>query len=351
MDLDAIKSQIQGKEAKTDITDIEKKFKQEKQSEEEMSELKKAVLGKQEVQLRAPVESPMQKFLLGFYEAMTPITKPVARTLYKMSTSKQLDRYLMGAGIRMSVGQYVALTASGSILLGLISGVLTFLFAALLKQGVKSIVFGGAGLFGGMLLGMVIILNRPKSIAKKRANEIGKMIPFALREMATLVKAGISLNRVFEIIANGDYGALSDDFKMTVNDMRRGASTIDALKNMAYRTQSDAMKKVVANMIRAIKTGGNLSDLLTQIAQDVSFEMKMSIRDFVEKLNLVGTFYVVMGTVFPMLFSIMIAISKAQLPVFQTNIPMPVIYFVYFIIIPFFLYLFIFFIRMIEPKV
>ena len=72
-------------------------------------------------------------------------------------------------------------------------------------------------------------------------------------------------------------------------------------------------------ILRALKSGGNLSETITAIADDVSFELRMKVRDFTEKLNFISVIYIMIGVVGPVVMVILSAI--AQLPLLGANFP------------------------------
>ena len=67
-----------------------------------------------------------------------------------------------------------------------------------------------------------------------------------------------------------DYGELSEEFSRTINEIEEGTDTKLALRHMALRTQSKALRNSLIHVIRALRTGGNLSVIMNDIADDVS---------------------------------------------------------------------------------
>jgi len=68
-----------------------------------------------------------------------------------------------------------------------------------------------------------------------------------------------------------------------------------------------------------MRSGGNLSVIISEIADDVSFETRQQIRDFTEKLNFVNILYIMVGVVMPVAIAILAAIL--QIPLFAGTIP------------------------------
>ena len=75
--------------------------------------------------------------------------------------------------------------------------------------------------------------------------------------------------------------------------------------HLALRTQSTALRSALMHTIRALKTGGNLSNIMNEIAEDVSFELRMKMREFGEKMNFLGVIFIFMAIVLPVFVAIM----------------------------------------------
>ncbi|MEM0475463.1 MAG: type II secretion system F family protein [Candidatus Norongarragalinales archaeon] len=160
--------------------------------------------------------------------------------------------------------------------------------------------------------------------AKARAKAIDRVLPFALMQVATQVRAGVSFHHSIESVANADYGVLSAEFKKLVRDLQQGLSTEDALTRLYNRSKSQSLRKALLQVIRSFKTGGNLSKIINDIAQDVAFETHMSIRDFTEKLNFINVIFIMIAVVAPVSATVLSAIL--QIPLFSSGLPP---YFIY----------------------
>lgn len=160
--------------------------------------------------------------------------------------------------------------------------------------------------------------------AASRAKAVDRVLPFALMQIATQVRAGVSFHRSLESVANADYGVLSQEFKKLVRDLQQGLSTEDALTRLYNRTKSQSLRKALLQIIRSFKTGGSLSKIINDIAQDVAFETHMSIRDFTEKLNFINVVFIMVAVVAPVSATVLSAIL--QIPLFSSGLPP---YFIY----------------------
>jgi len=66
-------------------------------------------------------------------------------------------------------------------------------------------------------------------------------------------------------------------------------------------------------LLRALKSGGNLSEIMTTIADDVSYQLSADIDTFSGKLNFLGVIYIFVGIVVPVMLAILSGIRNAPL--------------------------------------
>ncbi len=170
----------------------------------------------------------------------------------------------------------------------------------------------------GFAGGLALTLSYPAMQANGKAALIDKELPFALRQLSTQVKAGVSFTRALKSIGDTNYGVLTVEIKKTLSDMDGGLSTIEALRKLAKRNKSQGLQRAVTQISRALRTGGNLSEIISTIADDVSFETRMKIRDYTELLNLISIVYIMIAVVAPVMVTILAAVT--QLPVFGGGI-------------------------------
>ncbi len=317
--------------------------------------LREAVTGRRamEIETRGPLEllaseNPFFRVVGRVFKAIPKLNELVDK-LAEKDFAVRLMRDLDAANIKLSTKQYLAISLVASVLAALFFGFLVFL------------VFVFSSLFDGLLYGFLTFLVLlpvsffvaiiwPSSTAKKRGVAIDKVLPFALRHMATEVRAGVGIHDALRDISNAEYGVLSEEFKRVLEDMDKGATTEDALEALAERSPSDSLARAALHIVRALRIGGNLADILSEIADDVAFDLRMRMRDFVERLSLVSLFYMMAGIVMPVFFSVLSAIFNAVPTLgFQGIIGPEVMMLVYIVMIPMTLGLILYIIKVTQP--
>jgi len=327
-----------------------------KEGEEEQGRLKMLLAGEREkigieasARELALYQSPLVKLFGKFYLVLeSPISFLTKKFRKKFGRRLELD--LLSSGMNYSVEQYISLALSATTLTWMILVLILSLFVISEKMAVMSAVL--IALFVPFLI-MFVILTIPSGKANKIAFKIEKELPFALRHMSIEIRAGVGIYKTMESIAKSGYGPLSDGFKWVLSQIEKGVPTEDALQAWAERTKSDSLNRVVSHLVRALRTGGNLSDVMVTIAEDVSFERKSRIADFAEKLNLLGLFLMMVTVVFPVMVTILTTIASTPtiaqyLGMFSFFSPNFLIL-VYFIIVPSMVGVFLYFIRSSDP--
>ncbi|MDO5848412.1 MAG: type II secretion system F family protein [Methanobrevibacter sp.] len=166
----------------------------------------------------------------------------------------------------------------------------------------------------GLLLGMEIsvimfitifsmlglILHYPKLNQKRQYNDLNIELPYALRHMSTELKSGKGLYDTLTTIANSNYGSLSKEFERVLEEIKYGNNNEKALINMADRINSEGLTRAIQQIITTLRIGGNLANSLNIIAEDISFDMQIKLKEYSQKLNgfiLIYTFIAILGPV------------------------------------------------------
>lgn len=310
-------------------------------------------------------KSPSVKKLGNFYLKFKILTQPITRLVSKIPQVKEIDFYLYSANMKYSARQYVALSVA--------SALVVFFFVLIMMSIVAALGLGFLTAFGQILVtisisvlafffALVIMLLSPRRRARIRGENISMELPFALRHMATELRAGIGLYRTLQAIAVADYGDLSEEFARTINEIEEGTDTKLALRHMAQRCQSKALANALMHVIRALKTGGNLSDIMNEIAEDVAFELRTKVRDFAEKMNFFGVIFIFVAIVLPVFIAILGGIRNTPLSMGGMNvfeaIPLtvaatgaPMMEIIYLLVMPLILGWLIIYIIMTQPRV
>ena len=291
----------------------------------------------------------------NLYLTLGAITKPIFHIFSKFPFARKLELDLYSANMRFSAKQWLALSTIVTLLVTIFTFGIMLLIITL--TGVSWTIAVGISLLV-FFLSAVIMLLIPKQRAEARGKAISYELPFALRHIATQLSAGIGLYRTLQAVAKADYGPLSEEFARTIAEIEEGTDTQDALRHLALRTRSLALRNAIMHTIRALKTGGNLSDVMSDIAEDVAFQLRMNMREFGQKMNFIGVIFIFLAIVFPVFVAILGSIRNAPIGAAQLGfsfrvIPLSVdmMALIYFLLMPALLLWIFIFIKVIQPHV
>ncbi|MBI4345196.1 MAG: type II secretion system F family protein [Euryarchaeota archaeon] len=287
--------------------------------EEKLSRIKEVLeveeAGEEEVEfkreseeLKIPLSTRLADSLAGVFAGRT---KPVE------SFYRGIQEDLYKANIFMPVSKYIALSLGISLVAALGAGVL-FTVALGSAMGLQGALLGLALAVPVFGLAMFFTKMHPKSKVKGRSEAFGRELPFALRHMATQLSSGSGLLETMRSISQSEYGVLSEEFKRAVREIDRGATIEESYERMNIRIESPGLKKASRQIISTLRTGGNLANTLKIIAEEVSMEMRMKLKDFIQVLNSFSLIYMFVVVVAPVLITTLViamGIALKHLPI------------------------------------
>lgn len=257
------------------------------------------------------------------YARLSGLLLKLSKLFAKLPMSGTLAATLTAAGMTTAPETYLAASVTAAFLAGALIFALTGIIGLFISDPLLALAAPALSISAFFAV-LIAALSIPAGKAAARAAEVDRALPFALRQLSTQVKAGVSFHRALQSLATSNYGILSDELSRVVSDVNRGDTMENALLKLARRNRSHGLRRTVTQVLRSFKTGGNLSQIITDIADDVSFEVRMSIRDFTEKLNFINVIYIMVGVVAPVTLAILSAIL--QIPLFSGGFPPIMIY-------------------------
>jgi flagellar protein FlaJ len=267
------------------LKELQKEVEEEK-AQREQEKLVEELIERRKEEISKPFSERLAEVMLKYFRGpIESITQSI----------KGLDQDLYRANIYMPKEKYVAYMFG----VALLAGFFGFVFAYLLYMPIEtSLLIGLLGFVGGFLY----MRQYPKLVWRRRVTEVERALPYALRHMASLLSAGVGVAEAILSVANADYGALSEEFALILRDMRTGSSFEEALTKFEEKMASENISRVVKQILRAVKFGGNLAEILYKLAEDFSFEYRMKLVEYVQKVNGIAFIYMFMTIVMPTMF-------------------------------------------------
>lgn len=191
-------------------------------------------------------------------------------------------------------------------------------------------------------------IHYPQIKEHRSYSDLNQELPYALRHMGIELKSGKGLHDTLLTIKNADYGSLSREFTRVLEEIRYGKSTEDSLLEMAHRVKSDGLSRSVHQIIGTLRVGGNLANSLDIIANDISFDMQIRLKEYSQKLNSFILIYTFIAILAPVISLIMLMAGSTVMGDIISSDLLFVIYTIFFPMVVMFMGLFI---KKLEPKI
>lgn len=220
----------------------------------------------------------------------------------------RLEQDLKGARMHVDPLRYLAFSLQKSMQIGLV--LCLSMFTAGYILGETLLMYTSAGLLLLIPLIFLTLAYRPRVKAGKKADKLEEELPYALRHILIQVKSDISLFNALVSVTEG-YGEASNEFQKIVNEINGGKSQIEALENSLERNQSLMYRKVVWQLINALKSGTDIGETLQTLVDNIIEDQRIEVEKYGEDLSPFILMYLMLGVIVPSLgVTIMIVLSS-----------------------------------------
>jgi flagellar protein FlaJ len=230
------------------------------------------------------------------------------------------------------------------IIMGGVSFALVVIVLAVLGFGIEiGLVFGVI-----ILMMAIFIVFLPRMRQGRKSSDAARELPFALRQMATELRAGIGLHDSMRSIAMSGYGPLSEEFSRALEEIRYGETTEKALMDMSERINSEGLERAIYQITRTLTSGGDLAKTLSVIADDTAYELRMKLKDYAQKLNSFTMIYMMVAILAPVIAMVMLIAASTVMGALLPPVLLLIVYLFFFPAIVAFMA---FMIKRLEPQV
>ncbi len=182
------------------------------------------------------------------------------RLLGRLSPTGKIEMLLYRAGMRTPPAVLALTTA-----LALVGG-----FAGIQLLTANPLLAAGAGAACGW-----ICIHRVQRRAGKRMAKFQRQLPDALDLAARALRAGHSFNSGLKMVAEESPDPIGPEFRKTLDEINFGLSVETALFNLVTRVDCPDLKFFVVSVNIQRETGGNLAEIVTNIAALVRERFKL----------------------------------------------------------------------------
>lgn len=190
-------------------------------------------------------------------EYLSPLINIVER-ITPRGLLMRLQEYLVRTGIYVKAAEIMTLILLTSIFFGLIGIILAMIL------GINILV----PFLAGFSLPPIILASYIFIMMDRRIDAIEQGTPDFLRQIASLLRAGVGLETALEDISKQGKGPLYDELKRAVIEIKIGRTFDDALLSMGRRLKSDTLDRTFRMIIEGRRAGGSLADVIEAVAED-----------------------------------------------------------------------------------
>lgn len=228
-----------------------------------------------------PQKSPLKKTLEELESRgmqRDPRNVRAFEKIFSKERRGRLKRKLMEAGWYTVTPAQMGVRIVGGGLFGLAFALvmMTMLHLSPMLNMIASLIVGGVGFY-------LPLATLDKAIAKRKI-EVQKALPDFLDMVATTVQAGLSVNQALGYAIDAAPGALGEEIKATLSEIRLGRSRSEALRAAAERLQQQQFTTTITAITQAERLGTNISKVLNELSEDVRNHRIMLVEEHAAKL-------------------------------------------------------------------
>ena len=141
---------------------------------------------------------------------------------------------------------------------------------------------------------------------KSRLNQFEKQLPEALELIARSLRAGHAFTSGMKVAVDNFGDPLGPEFARALDEINFGVPVADALRSLAFRIDCAEVKFFVVSVILQRETGGNLAEIIDNIAHIIRERFKFN--DKLKVLSAEGKISAIILTVLPFIIFFVIRV-------------------------------------------
>lgn len=142
---------------------------------------------------------------------------------------------------------------------------------------------------------------RPKLKAHERIKNIDRNLIPALQHLLVQLNSGAPVFEAITSVSAGNYGEVSNQFKIAIRHIHAGKGQIQALEKVAEENPSPYFRRAIWQITTGMKTGSDITKILKGTIKDLSEEQLIQIQRYGSQLNPLAMFYMLIAVILPAL--------------------------------------------------
>ena len=140
-----------------------------------------------------------------------------------------------------------------------------------------------------------------KRTASHSKRDEEKEVLYALRAMEILIGSGVGLGEAIKHIADEDYGCISTELRLILDETREGKFLERSLRDAARHALSPAFRKMLEALAMGVRDDIEISKILKKTADREFEERRNKLEAFTEKLTGTAEIFMTMGILVPII--------------------------------------------------
>ncbi len=206
---------------------------------------------------------------------------------------------LKQAEMEVSADKYLGKSIISSLFFGFFGLMIMILFNFIASPGDNFLVFV---VFIPVFLSAIVFIYKlagPSMVVSKRVLDIESNLLFSLRHLLVEMRSGINNYDSFVSLSKSDYGAVSVEFSKLVKNISYGVSETQALEELMIKNPSMNFRRVLWQILNAIRSGSDLSGIIEELVKEYSLEQKTKIKMYGGQLNSLALVYMIFAIIMP----------------------------------------------------
>src|SRR5579862_131280 len=239
----------------------------------------------------------------GLVEAIVPTLSRITLQLSPRTRVAELQLRLAAAGLsgRISPQQFLALKT----ILGFVSVVIGFAAGGLSARG--------------LLLAIVLVVGSRivpeftlSSLARSRAERLTAHLPAAIDQIAVSLEAGLGFDAAVSYFVRRGRSPLAGELRLMLTEIQMGEARTEAMKRLADRVPSDAMRSFVQTLVQSEGVGISRTEILRGQARDMRNRWQLAAEEKAQKAPVKMLFPIVIF-ILPVMFIVIFGPAIHQL--------------------------------------
>jgi len=236
-------------------------------------------------------------------EAIVPALSRITLKLSPRTRVADLQLRIAAAGLgsRLTAQQFLATKT----ILGVAGVILGFAAGGLTLQG---LLFAIVLVIGSRVVPEFILSSR----ARSRADRLTAHLPAAIDQIAVSLEAGLGFDAAVSYFVRRGRSPLGGELGLMLTEIQMGEARTEAMKRLAERVPSDAMRSFVQTLVQSEGVGMSRTEILRGQARDLRNRRQLAAEEKAQKAPVKMLFPIVIF-ILPVLFVVIFGPAVHQL--------------------------------------